>query len=186
MASDASGLSGIATRYATALYELADEQKALDEVAEDLSTVRDLIDESDDLRRLIRSPLFSRADQAKAMAAVLDKAGIGDLVTRFVAVVADNRRLFILAEMIDAYRRILAERRGEVAAEVVSAAELTDEQLNRITDQVREATGGKVAIETRIDPSLIGGLIVRVGSRMVDNSLRTKLQRLQLSMKGAS
>jgi F-type H+-transporting ATPase subunit delta len=186
VASDATGISGIAGRYATALYDLADEQKALDAVKADLEAVRALIDDSADLRLLIRSPLFTRRDQARAVAAVLEAAGISDLVRRFVAVVADNRRLFALPDMIVAYGALLAERRGEVAAEVTSAAPLSEAQLAAIDTALRGAVGGKIAVDTRVDPDIIGGLIVKIGSRMIDNSLKTKLQRLQLAMKGAS
>ena len=186
MASDATGLSGIAARYATALYELADEAKALDAVNDDLQALGAMIAESEDLRRLIRSPLFSRRDQAAAMGKVLEKAGAGDLVRRFVEVVAENRRLFALPQMIAAFRQILAERRGEIAAEVTAAAELSDAQVERITEALRSAMGSKVSVDLRVDPALIGGLVVKVGSRMIDNSLRNKLQRLQLAMKGTS
>ena len=186
MASDATGISGIAGRYATALYDLADEQKALDAVKTDLDTVRALIDDSADLRLLIQSPLFTRRDQARAVAAVLERAGISDLVRRFVAVVADNRRLFALPDMIVAYGALLAQRRGEVTAEVTSAAPLSEAQLAAIDTVLRGAVGGKIAVDTRVDPDIIGGLIVKIGSRMIDNSLKTKLQRLQLAMKGAS
>jgi len=186
VASYATGISGIAGRYATALYELADEQKALDEVKSNLDSVGQLIDESADLRTLIRTPVFTRQEQAKAVSAVLEKAGISDLVQRFVAVVAENRRLFALSEMIAAYGKILAERRGEISAEVTSAVALNDAQVSAIDDALRRAMGGKVAVATRVDPDIIGGLIVKVGSRMIDNSLRTKLQRLQLAMKGVS
>ncbi len=186
MASDATGISGIAGRYATALYELADEQKALDAVKADLDAVGGLIAESADLRLLIRSPVFTRQDQSRAVAAILEQAGISELVRRFVAVVADNRRLFALPSMIAAYSALLAERRGEVTAEVTSAVPLGETQVSAIDDVLRRAVGSKVAVDTRVDPGIIGGLIVKVGSRMIDNSLKTKLQRLQVAMKGVS
>ena len=186
MASDATGISGIARRYATALYDLADEQNLLDAVKADLDAVGALIDASADLRLLIQSPLFTRRDQARAIAAVLEHAGIAELVRRFVAVVAENRRLSALPAMIAAYSALLAERRGEVTAEVTSATPLSATQLAAIDTALGHAIGGKVAVDTRVDPSIIGGLIVKVGSRMIDNSLKTKLQRLQLAMKGAS
>ena len=117
---------------------------------------------------------------------MLERAGISDLVRRFVAVVAENRRLFALPGMIAAYSALLAERRGEVTAEVTSATPLNEAQLVAIDTALGRAVGGKVAVDTRVDPDIIGGLIVKVGSRMIDNSLKTKLQRLQLAMKGAS
>jgi len=184
LAAQHSGTAGLAARYAAALLELADEAKQLDSVAADLKTVRAMIDGSADLRRLLRSPVLSRAEQGKAMAAVLQQAGVGDLLRRFVALVAENRRLFALVDMIDAYLAELARRRGEVTATVTSAAALSEAQTAAVTDALKRAVGGKVAVELRTDPSLIGGLVVKVGSRMIDSSLKSKLQRLQLVMKG--
>ena len=184
MARDDTGLSGVAGRYALALIELADDKKQLDEVAEDLRGLGAMIAESDDLQRLIRSPLFTRAEQAKAMSTILEKAGVGDLTRRFVLVVADNRRLFVLPQMIDGYLAELSRRRGEVTAEVTSATELTKEQLAALVEAIKTKIGGKIQVDVKVDQSLIGGLIVKVGSRMIDNSLRSKLQRLRLAMKG--
>ena len=184
MAGEDTSLSGLAGRYAIALLDLADEQKQLDAVAGDLGGLKAVIAKSEDLRRLIRSPLFSRDQQAKAIAAVLDKGGIGALTRRFVLVVARNRRLFALPQMIDAYLAELARRRGEVTARVTSAVELSDGQRQALVESLKSEIGAKVQVEVTVDRSLIGGLIVRVGSRMIDSSLRSKLQRLQLSMKG--
>ena len=186
MASKTAGATGLGARYATALYELADEQKALDPVAEDLRALRGLIDESADLKRLIRSPVVSRADQAKAIAALAERAGFQALVRNILGLLAKNRRLFVLPEAIAAYLAELAARRGEVTAQVVSAQALSDSQRQALDERLRRAVGGKVAIELRVDPSLLGGLIVKLGSRMVDASLSSKLQRLQLAMKGVS
>lgn len=184
MAAGGSGSGGLAARYAAALFELAEERKQLDEVAEDLRRLKALVAASEDLRRLIRSPVLGREEQGRAMAALLARAGIGEIVRRFVGVVAANRRLFVLPAMIDAYLAQLAQRRGEVTAEVASAIALSEAQRNAVTEAVRRAVGGKVSVEAKVDPSLLGGLVVRVGSRMIDSSLRTKLQRLQLAMKG--
>jgi F-type H+-transporting ATPase subunit delta len=177
-------VSDLAGRYAAALLDLADERKTLDEVADDLKSLRALIEESEDLRRMIRSPVFTRDEQRKAMAALLDKAGIGDLARRFVLVVADNHRLFALPAMIAGYLAELAHRRGEITAQVTSARSLSDEQQSALVEALRTAVGGKVQLDLKVDPALIGGLVVKVGSRMVDSSLRSKLQRLQLAMKG--
>ncbi len=185
MAGEDTSLSGLAGRYALALLELADDKKELDSVAQDLRGLRGIIAESEDLRRLILSPLFTRQQQAQAMAAVLDKAGIGELTRRFVLLVAQNRRLFALTRMINAYLAELARRRGEVTARVTSASALTDGQHRALDAALRAEVGAKVKIDVKVDPGLIGGLVVRVGSRMIDNSLRNKLQRLQLAMKGA-
>ncbi len=177
-------VSGLAGRYVAALFELADEQKALDQVAGDLTGLKSLIEESPELRRLMLSPLYGRDQQVKAMDAVLAKASVSALTRKFVLVVAENRRLFALRGMIDGFLAELARRRGEVTAQVTVARPLTDAQAKHLEDTLKASVGGKVRIETRIDESLIGGLIVQVGSRMVDGSLKTKLQKLQNAMKG--
>lgn len=184
MASKTKGSSGLADRYATALFELAEADKALEKVAEELQSIAGMIGESSDLRRLILSPVISRDDQCAAMEAVLKKAEIGDLTRRFVGLVARNRRLFALPDMIAAYQDIMAGRRGETTAEVVSAKALTKAQLASVTETLTKAVGTKVALATSVDPELLGGLVVKVGSRMIDSSLRTKLNRMRLAMKG--
>ena len=166
------------------MLELADEQKQLDGVADDLRNLQQLITESADLQRLIRSPLYGRDQQSKAMTTILEKAGASDLTRRFVLVVAGNRRLFALPQMIKGYLVELARRRGEVTAKVTVAKPLSEPQENRLTDALRTAVGSKVQIDVDIDPGLLGGLVVKVGSRMVDSSIRTKLNRLQTAMKG--
>jgi F-type H+-transporting ATPase subunit delta len=184
VASEATGVSGLAGRYATALFELADEQKLLDAVAADLGALTALLDESGDLRRMIRSPVLSRENQAAAMAVLVQRAGLGPLTAKFIAIVAQNRRLFALPQIITGYQRLLAELRGEVTAEVTAAQDLSKPQVTALNEQLKRAVGSKVAVQVRVDPAIIGGLVVKVGSRMVDGSLRTKLQRLQLAMRG--
>lgn len=186
MSSEQTETSGVAGRYATALFDLAVERGAIDQVAGDLQQLQAMIDESADLRRLIRSPLFSREQQSDAMAAVLASAGLSELVRSFVGVVAANRRLFALEGMIGAYRELVARYRGEVTAEITSATPLSDSQRAAVEQALKQGIGSDVAVTTSVDPALIGGMVVRVGSRMVDSSLRTKLQRLQLAMKGAA
>ena len=185
MASKGTGVSGLADRYAAALFGLADERRALDQVADDLRQLRALLGESTELRRLVRSPILSRADQGRAITAVADRAGLTPLTRNFLGLVAQNRRLFAVPDMIDAFLARLAARRGEVTAEVVAAQALTPAQLDAVNEQLRKAMGSKVAVEVRVDPALLGGLVIKVGSRMVDASLRSKLHRLQLAMKGA-
>ena len=180
----ASETQGLAARYALALYELADEGKALDDVASDLTAVRQLLSDSPEFLRLIRSPVLTRDEQRKGVLAVMNKAGAHALTAKFLGVLATNRRLFALPQMIEAYLSELARRRGEVAAEVTSAVSLSDPEIESVTEALRKVVGQKVSVALTVDPSLIGGLIVRVGSRMIDSSLRTKLQRLQLAMKG--
>ncbi len=177
-------VSGIAGRYATALFDLASDADQLDAVAADLATLKSMMAESADLTRLIKSPLISRDDQGKAMAAVLEKLEIGDLVRRFIGTVAQNRRLFALADMINDYGRLLAAHRGEVVAKVTSARKLSDSQIDAVSAALKSAIGSDVSLEADVDESLIGGLIVKVGSRMVDSSIRTKLQNLKFAMKG--
>ena len=184
MAGDITSMSDLAGRYASALLDLADEQKALDQVADDLKALRSLIAESEDLRRLLDSPVFSREEQRKAMTALMEKVGTGELTRRFVLVVADNHRLFALPAMIEAYLSELAQRRGEITAEVTAARNLSDAQQAALLEALRTSVGSKVQLDLKVDPALIGGLVVKVGSRMIDSSLRSKLQRLQLAMKG--
>jgi F-type H+-transporting ATPase subunit delta len=184
LASETTGVSGLAERYAAALFDLADERRTLDEVASDLRQLRAMLAASADLARLVRSPILTRGEQGKAIATLAERAGFSLLVRDFLAVVAKNRRLFAVPAMIEAYLEKLAERRGEVTAEVVAARPLSEAQLTRLSDQLRRSVGRRVSVDTRVDPGLIGGMIVKVGSRMVDGSLRSKLQRLQLAMKG--
>ena len=186
MSSEPAGVSGLAQRYATALFELADERRAIDAVAADLDTIAAMIAAAPDLRRVLRSPVLKREEQARALEAVLKQGGISDLTRQFAGLVARNRRLFAFEDMIRAFRALLAQRRGEITAEVTAAAALSSQQLEAITDALRRAYGAKVKVSPLVDPALLGGLVVRVGSRMVDSSLKTKLQRLQLALKGAA
>ena len=185
MPSAASGATGLSGRYANALFALAEQEGTLDTVIDDLRLIAAMIEDSEDLSRLIRSPAISREDQGRAIGAILDRAEVTALTKRFVGVAAANRRLFALPQMIRAFLKIVAERRGEVNAEVVSAVALSADQTKALDAALKKAVGGKVAIETKVDPSLLGGLVVRLGSRMVDSSLRTKLSQLRLAMKGA-
>ena len=185
MASEATGVSGLAERYAAALFDLADERHELDAVAGDLRALRAMLQDSPDLARMVRSPVLSRAEQGQAIAVVAERAELSQLTRDFLAVVARNRRLFAAPGMIESYLGKLAERRGEVTAEVTAAQPLSEAQNAALTDQLRRAVGGRVAIDFRVDPSLIGGMIVKIGSRMVDGSLKSKLQRLRLALRAA-
>ncbi|HLF58359.1 MAG TPA: F0F1 ATP synthase subunit delta [Alphaproteobacteria bacterium] len=184
MASQGRGVSEIAGRYATALFDLADDKKMLDEVASDLRGLKDMLSESEDLRRMVRSPVLTRADQGHAMTAVLEKAKAGALTRNFVALAASNRRLFALPQMIDSYLAMLAARRGEVTAEVTAANPLSEAQEKTLAETLKKLIGAKVAVNLRVDRDLLGGLVVKVGSRLFDSSLRTKLRKLELAMKG--
>lgn len=184
MPSQSKDAGGVAGRYASALYELADADKALDRVADDLRNLRALADQSPDLARLISSPVLSRAAQAAAVTALADKAGFHPLTKKFLGTLSRNRRLGLVRVVVAAFLAELARRRGEVTAEVISATPLKPSYLDRVRDALAGALGSKVAIESRVDASLIGGFKVRVGSKMVDASIATKLQKLRLSMKG--
>ncbi len=184
LAAKDTSVSGLAGRYALALLDLAETEKQLDEVAAELGGLQQAIADSADLTRFIRSPLFNRQQQSQVMAAILDKAGVSDLTRRFVLVVAQNRRLFALPKMIDGYLAELARRRGEVTAKVTTAHKLTAAQSKTLDETLRKVVGAKVKVDLNVDPGLLGGLVVRVGSRMIDSSLRTKLAKLQFAMKG--
>jgi len=186
LSSEVTGVSGLASRYANALFELADEQAALDTAAADLGTLEALLGESADLYRMIRSPILSRKDQAQAIGAIAHRADFSTLVTNLLGLLARKRRLFALPAVTEAYRRLLATRRGEVTANVTSAQALNEDQLGAIRRALKQATGNDVFIQTRVDSSLLGGLVVQIGSRMVDNSLRSQLERLKIVMKGSA
>jgi F-type H+-transporting ATPase subunit delta len=185
LASETTGVSGLAERYAAALFDLADERRLLDEVAADLAQLRAMLRDSADLTRLVRSPVLSREQQGRAIAALAEHAQLSPLTRDFLAVVARNRRLFAVPAMIESYLATLAERRGEVTAEVTAAQPLSEAQQGALGEQLRRAVGRRVTVDMHVDPALIGGMIVKIGSRMVDGSLRSKLRRLQLAMRGA-
>jgi F-type H+-transporting ATPase subunit delta len=177
--------SGMAGRYATALFELALEQKAVDAVRADLDRFDALLTDSEDLRRLVRSPVFTAEEQAKALKAVLDGAGISGLAANFLLLVAHNRRLFAVRTMIRAYRVLVARHKGEVSAHVTVAEPLSDAHLAALKDALKAVTRQEVQVDVQVDPAIIGGLIVKLGSRMVDSSLRTKLNAIKFAMKEA-
>ena len=176
-------ISGMAGRYATALFELARDAGALDTVRTELDALVGLIRENADIARLVRSPVFSAQEQLRALDAVFERAGIGGLSAQFVRLVTANRRLFALPDMVRAYKALVARFRGEVSAQVTVADRLSDQHLSALTDALKEVTGKAVQVELKIDPSIIGGLIVKLGSRMVDSSLKTKLNSIKHAMK---
>src|SRR5262245_18557726 len=183
VSSDDPMMATMAGRYAAALFELAKDQRQLDQVERDLATLSRLLDESADLRRLVLSPVITTRDQARGLNAILAKAGIGGLAGNFINLIVRNRRLFALGDMIKAFFALLAHERGEVSADVTSAHPLTPEQMQALADTLRTSTGKTVRIDTRVDPNLLGGLVVKVGSRMIDSSLRTKLNKLEVVMR---
>jgi len=178
--------SGMAGRYATALLELALEQKAIDAVKGDLERFDALIAASPDLYRLVRSPVFTADEQVKALRALLDQAGIGGLAANFLLLVARNRRLFAVRQMVKAYKALVARHKGEVTAQVTAAEGLSDAHLAALKDALKAVTKQEVQVDLNVDPAVIGGLIVKLGSRMVDSSLRTKLNAIRHAMKEVS
>ena len=178
-------VSGMAGRYATALFELALESKAVEQVQADLKAFDTLVASSPDLTRLVRSPVFSADEQAKALIAILERAGIKGMAANFLRVVAGNRRLFAAREMIRGFNALVAKHKGEVTAQVTVAEQLNDARMNEIRDALKAVTAKDVTIDVIVDPSIIGGLKVKLGSRMVDASLRTKLNSIKFAMKEA-
>jgi F-type H+-transporting ATPase subunit delta len=175
---------GLAGRYANALFELAQDQKAIDAVSADLASLRRALETSADLSRLVRSPVFSAADHAKALKAILDKMGANALTAKFVLLLAGKRRLFVLLQIISAYERLVARSRGETEAEVTAARALSEGEITELKAVLKSKLGKEPRLHAKVDPTLLGGLVVKVGSRMIDSSLRTKLDGLRSAMKG--
>jgi len=178
-------VSGMAGRYATALFELALEGKAVDQVQSDLKAFAALVASSPDLQRLVRSPVFGADEQAKALDAVLDKASISGIARNLLRVVTANRRLFAVDQIIRGFNAMVARHKGEVTAQVTIAEPLNDARMSEIRDALKQVTGKDVKVDVTVDPSIIGGLKVKLGSRMVDASLRTKLNSIKFAMKEA-
>ena len=185
MAAEDPSVSGVSGRYATALFELARDEKSIDAVKADLDRFDAMLADSADLKRLVRSPVFSAESQSRALAAVLDQAGISGISANFLKVLTANRRLFAVRDMIRAYRVLAARHKGEVSAEVTVAEPLSDKNLDALKAALKWVTGKDVALNVNVDPSIIGGLVVKLGSRMVDSSLRTKLNSIKHAMKEA-
>jgi F-type H+-transporting ATPase subunit delta len=177
--------SGMAGRYATALFGLASETNAIDAVQADLERFDALVAESADLLRLVRSPAFSAEDQLQALSAVLDRAGISGLAAKFLKLVTSNRRLFAVRDMIRAFRELVAAHKGEATALVTVAEPLKAEHVAALAAALKSVSGKNVDLNIKIDPAIIGGLVVKLGSRMVDTSLRTKLNSIKHAMKEA-
>lgn len=184
MASSLTGVDIIAGRYATALFELASDERAVDAIEADIEALRSMLDESSEFVRFLRSPVLSRSDQEKAITALADKAGLKIMTRNFLAVLARKRRLARLPGIVTAFRALVAESRGEVTAEVRTAQELTAAQNKALSDALTKALKSQVKMNVTVDPSLLAGLMVKIGSRMIDGSLRSKLNRLKISMKG--
>ncbi len=185
MASEEPIVSGMAARYATALFDLAQEANAIDAVKADLDRFDALLAESPDLTRLVRSPVFSSAEQLQALSAVLERAGIGGIAANFLKLVTSNRRLFAVRDMIRGFRELVARHKGEAVAEVTVAEKLKDDHVEALRAALKSVSGKDVDLDIKVDPAIIGGLVVKLGSRMVDTSLRTKLNAIKHAMKEA-
>ena len=185
MAAEDPSVSGVSGRYATALFELARDEKSVDAVKADLDQFNAMLADSADLRRLVRSPVFAADTQSKALDAVLEKAGIAGISANFLRVLTANRRLFVVSDVIRAFRALVAKFKGEATADVTVAETLNDKNLDVLKTALKSVTGKDVALNVKVDPSIIGGLVVKLGSRMVDSSLRTKLNSIKHAMKEA-
>jgi len=171
-------------RYASALFDLASEKGLVTAVESDLDKLGDALRQSGDLTALIRNPRVSREAAAKAMEGVAGVLGLSDLTKNFIGVLAANRRLGALADVIRAFSTIAAAQRGEVNAEVTSAHPLTDPQLAQLAEKLKAREGKEIKLKANVDPEILGGLVVRIGSRQIDSSIRTRLNSLANAMKG--
>ena len=184
MASEKVQETGLAGRYATAVFELAEEERAIDAVAADFASLRTAIHASADLARLVRSPAFSREDQARGLKPLLEQMGVSPLTMKFLLLLAAKRRLFALEGIIAAYNHKVARLKGEVEAEITSARPLSVSETEDLKRMLKSQLGREPRLQTRVDPSLLGGLVVKLGSRMIDSSIRTKLNGIRAAMKG--
>jgi F-type H+-transporting ATPase subunit delta len=177
-------VSGVAGRYANALFDLATEQNSVPATAKSLTALQDMIAESADLQRLLSSPVFKSEDQMAALDALAAKGGVSGLPVNFAKLMCENRRLAVLSQAIAGFQALVAEAKGEVVAEVTSAEKLSAAQVKDLSAALKARVGKDVSLSTKIDSSILGGLIVKIGTTMIDNSLKTKLQNLKVSMKG--
>jgi F-type H+-transporting ATPase subunit delta len=185
VAAEDPSVSGVSGRYATALFELARDEKSVDAVKADLDNFDAMLNDSADLKRLVRSPVYGADMQQKALAAVLEKAGISGVAANFLKVLTANRRLFAVADVIRAFNALVAKFKGEVSADITVADALSDKNLDALKVALKTVTGKDVALNVKVDPAIIGGLVVKLGSRMIDSSLRTKLNSIKHAMKEA-
>ncbi|MGH6872052.1 MAG: F0F1 ATP synthase subunit delta [Rhizomicrobium sp.] len=176
--------SGLAGRYATAIFELAQEERAVEAVERDFTQLADLIAGNADLARLVKAPVFTREDQKKGIDAVLRAMEAAPLTVRFVLLLASKRRLFVLTDIIAAFNAMAGKMRGEVDASVTSARALHDSEIAELKRVLKNKLGRDARLEQKVDPTLLGGIVVKVGSRMIDSSLRTKLQGIRAAMRG--
>ena len=184
MSSNRITASGLEGRYAMALFQLSLEKKALDKVAKDMSSLEKIIAESKDLVAFLKNPVLNQKTQEKALVALSKKAKFHKLTANFLGVLVENRRLSYLGKIAPSFLQIVADHRGEVTAEIISASKLTKTQTEALRKKLKKSLGQDIAFDVTVDPGLLGGLKVKVGSRVIDNSLKTKLDNLTLAMKG--
>ena len=185
MAAEEPSVSGVSGRYATALFELARDEKSVDAVKADLDKFAAMLAASADLRRLVRSPVFAAEAQSKALGAVLEQGGISGISSNFLQVLTANRRLFAVGDVIREFNALVAKFKGEASANVTVAEALSEKNLDALKTALKSVTGKDVILNVKVDPSIIGGLVLKLGSRMVDSSLRTKLNSIKHAMKEA-
>lgn len=185
MSNTHSTTSTIAARYAHAFFDLALEHNCLDAIAGDLTALKKTIESSTEFATFVKSPVYGNKDQQKAIAAIAEKSGFAEMTKNFLSLVTHNRRLFALTDIINAFDQRAAAHRGEMSAEAITATPLNQDQERRLRSEIESIVGKAVNLDTRVDPSLLGGMVVKVGSRMIDSSLKTKLNRLKTVMKEA-
>jgi F-type H+-transporting ATPase subunit delta len=185
VAAEETSVSGVSGRYATALFDLARDENSIDAVLVDLDQFNSMLEQSTDLQRLVRSPVFSAEIQLSALTAILNQAEITGICANFLKVLTANRRLFVVADVIRAFRALVARYKGEASADVTVAEALNDKNLDALKSALKSVTGKDVTLNVKVDPAIIAGLVVKLGSRMIDSSLRTKLNSIKHAMKEA-
>lgn len=176
--------ASLAGRYASALFDLARDERQIESVGKSLETITQALVDSKDFAELVTSPVVSREEAGKAFAALVPDLGVDPITGKFLGVLARNGRKRELPAVIRAYRRLAAENRGETTAEIVTARPLNDDQLAQLRTQLRSRAGRDVSIDATVDPNILGGIVVKLGSQQIDASIRTKLNRLAQAMKG--
>ena len=185
MASKISSGDLISERYGSALYDLASEKKCIDSILNDFEVAEKVLKESSELRQLIRSPLVNSDEKLNILLKIFSQSNLHDLTTTFLKVLSDNKRISNLISIILQFKKINSEKRGDITADITSADELSEDEKNNITNQLKNSLGQKLSLNFDVDKDIIGGLIVRVGSKMIDTSILNKINKLKIAMKGA-
>ncbi len=186
MATNEPIMASVAGRYASALFELATEKNVVGDVERDLTNFQNVLSESADLRQVLASPILSTDEQGNAVSAVLAKMDASDMTIKFFKLITQNRRLPVAGDVVRAFKALASKARGEVAAEVISATALNDEQTAALKASLKDSVGKEVQLTAKVDPSLLGGLVIKIGSRMVDSSLRTKLATMKVALSSSA